>query len=291
MSRKFQERYVFTGRLTLKTGLHIGGGRANLSPADAPIIRTPDGKPFIPGSSFKGAFRSTVEKLAPLVNLVKSCGLDETAEFMDAEGNLQKCIGPQGKAQDDFNKSRGNAQPKWTDEILLQKLEQKLCDTCKLFGSPYAASRLNFSDLYTDEETEGLVQIRDGVAIDRDSEKAVDNLLYNYEVVAPTLTFKLELVLEDPTETDLGLTCLGLSEFMSGFGYLGGKRSRGLGQCIIESLQVYHLNLTDERTRGQRLLKYLTGSSLAGKMDTIANANNFINEKIQEMLSREAFHA
>jgi CRISPR-associated RAMP protein (TIGR02581 family) len=271
MNRKFQKRYVFTGRLTLKTGLHIGGGRANLSPADAPVIRTPDGKPFIPGSSFKGAFRSTVEKLAPLVDGVRSCGLDEQAD----------CIGPQGDKQKRFNEKRNDL----NDIQLLEKLEQKLCHTCQLFGSPYAASRINFSDLYTDEDTEGLVQIRDGVAIDRDSEKAVDNLLYNYEVVAPTLTFKLELVLEDPTEIDLGLTCLGLSEFMSGFGYLGGKRSRGLGQCVIENLQIYHLDLTNAKTRGERLLKYLTGQGFAGKMELIANATDFVNGKIQILLS------
>ncbi|MCL4298483.1 MAG: CRISPR-associated RAMP protein [Anaerolineae bacterium] len=279
MNRKFLERYVFKGTLTLKTGLHIGGGRATLSPTDSPVIRTPDGKPFIPGSSFKGAFRSTVEKLAPMVNGVRSCGMDDQAA----------CIGPQGEKQKRFNEQRSTND--WGDAELLAKLEEELCDTCKLFGSPYAASRVNFSDLYTQEETEGLVQIRDGVAIDRDSEKAVDNLLYNYEVVAPSLTFNLEIMLEDPTDTDLGLTCLGLSEFMSGFGSLGGKRSRGLGQCLVEGLQIYHLNLADSKTRAAKLLKYLTGQSLEAKMDTITDVSSFINRQIEGLLNREASHA
>ena len=76
MNRNFIQRYLFQADLTLKTGLHIGGGRATFSPSDSPVIRTPDGKPFIPGSSFKGAFRSTVEKLAPVIDSLWSCGLE-----------------------------------------------------------------------------------------------------------------------------------------------------------------------------------------------------------------------
>src|SRR5207253_2814810 len=59
-----ERRYLFTGRLVLDTGLHVGGGSIGLSPSDSPIVRTPTGAPYIPGSGFKGAFRSTVEKLA-----------------------------------------------------------------------------------------------------------------------------------------------------------------------------------------------------------------------------------
>jgi len=62
MKRTFEKRYLFLGVLTLKTGLHVGSGWAAGSPSNSPVIRTPDGKPFIPGSSFKGAFRSNVEK-------------------------------------------------------------------------------------------------------------------------------------------------------------------------------------------------------------------------------------
>src|SRR5438128_1151186 len=73
---KFEHRYVITAQLVLDTSLHIGGGRATAAPTDSPVIRGPDLKPFIPGSSFKGAFRNTVEKLAWAVGL-HSCGLAE----------------------------------------------------------------------------------------------------------------------------------------------------------------------------------------------------------------------
>src|SRR5581483_9641991 len=71
----------FTGRLVMKTALHIGGGRNTLSSSDSPVVLTAEEIPFIPGSSFKGALRSTVEKLAPnLADTFTSCGLIELEE-------------------------------------------------------------------------------------------------------------------------------------------------------------------------------------------------------------------
>ena len=280
--KKFEKRFLFQGTLTLQTGLHIGGRDTIFSPSEHPVIRTPDGRPFIPGSSFKGAFRSTVEKLAPNIAGVWSCGLTD-------EGGEDGCIGPQGEAQKKFDKSRD---PKWSDEELLRKLEPKLCHTCKLFGSPYAASKISFADLYLAEEyIDGIIQIRDGVAIDRDSERPVKNRLFEYEVVAPSLSFDLEILLEDPTDVDLGLTCLGLSEFMNSFGYLGGKRSRGLGQTKLENLQIFSLDLSNESTRNDRFLKYLIGSTIADKMDKKADPTKFINQAITGLFNMEASHA
>ena len=60
---ELRNRYLFQGRLVMQTALHIGGGKVTLSHSDSPVVLTPEEIPFIPGSSFKGALRSTVEKL------------------------------------------------------------------------------------------------------------------------------------------------------------------------------------------------------------------------------------
>lgn len=271
--RTFERRFLFTGTLTLKTGLHIGSGWVVGSPTDSPIIRTPDGRPFIPGSSFKGTFRSTVEKLA-LAAGIKSCGL------MEGQG----CVGAQGKEQDAFNKLRREAS--WSDAQFLAELEKNLCATCQLFGSPYAASRILFSDLLPPEDdmsADKMIQVRDGVAIDRDSEKAVDKLKYDYETVAPAQTFVMEILLEDPTDRDLQLTCLGLSEFLSGFGYIGGHRSRGLGNCQLTALQIYKLDLT-QPDKAEQLKKYLLGKTPVEKMTRVIDPQIFIDEQITALL-------
>lgn len=272
--RGFERRYVFKGTLVLKTGLHVGSGWATGSPSDNPIIRTPDGRPFIPGSSFKGAFRSTVEKLTLTVGL-KSCCL------MKRQG----CVGAQGEEQKKFDKRRRDGE--WKDSQLLAELDKHLCDTCKLFGSPYMASRITFADLLPPEDddlADKMIQIRDGVVIDRDSEKAVDRLKYDYEVVAPSQTFEVQIVLDNPSDTDLALTCLGLNEFASGFGYIGGKRSRGLANCQIEGMEVYELDLTNEDERAERLKKYLLNKRLDQKMTRLPNVESFLEEQIELLL-------
>lgn len=274
-ARGFNRRYCFTGTLTLKSGLHIGSGWVKGSPSDSPVIRTPDGKPFIPGSSFKGAFRSLVEKMAIAAG-AKSC------QLMDGQG----CIGPQGETQKKFN--RENDLDKLPDEAVLELLDKGLCDTCKLFGSPYTASRIIFSDLYPidAEYADTMIQIRDGVAIDRDSEKAVDKLKYDYEVVAPAQQFEVEIWLEDPDDLDLALTCLGINEFVGGRGYLGGNRSRGLGNCQIDNLKVYELDLIttdDAEEKGVRLKKYLLGTTLEEKMEREPDPQGFLNKGIMHL--------
>lgn len=291
-------RIQFTGTLALRTALHVGSSWGEGSASDNPVIRTPDGSPFIPGSSFKGAFRSTVEKMALTAGL-KSCGL--------LEGN--GCIGAQGKEMDEFNKlRRENA---WTGEEYLAKLEDRLCDTCRLFGSQYAASHIFFSDLLPpieDKLASTMIQVRDGVAIDRDSEKAVDRLKFDYEVVAPAQTFTLNILLELPEDEeeaedekgkkrpsyDLALTCLGLSEYVSGFGRIGGKKSRGLGSCVLRDLAIYELDLrTDDPVkRAESLRRYLAGATPEEKMVKHPDPDAFLAEHIEMLpVFKEGSHA
>ncbi|MGB1251995.1 MAG: type III CRISPR-associated RAMP protein Csx7 [Candidatus Promineifilaceae bacterium] len=279
--RGFERRYLFKGLLALKTGLHIGGGDPNLSASNRPIIRTADGQPYIPGSSFKGAFRSTVEKLAATLG-VASCSL---------EGGTG-CPGAQGVEQKVFNARRKG----WDELKLIASLENGfthdgtqiiLCDTCRLFGSPYMASKILFSDLYLNDTLEGIVQTRNGVAIDRDSERIKEGLLYDYEVVSSAMTFDVQIVLEDPSDRDLQLACIGLSEFVSGLAGLGGNRSRGLGNCQLDDLCVYELDLRKETTdineRAKRLRRYLMNRKLADKMTQVSDSADWLNQQIDEL--------
>ena len=245
---ELRNRYLFEGHLVMRTALHIGGGRATLSNSDSPIVLTPEEKPYIPGSSFKGALRSTIEKLVPLLpekHHLRACGLpakpDPDNQCPTARGSIS---------------------------ISDTERENDLCHTCRLFGSPYAASHMNVNDLYLakDDSNEddlswsGVVQIRDGVGIDRDSETAKDGAKYDFEVVPSDAVFALSIILENATETDLQLLSIGLSEFVHDFGMIGGKRSRGLGACRLTGLKVSSLDLDNkvaEGVRNERLKNYL----------------------------------
>ncbi len=259
-----RNRYRFTGSLAMQTALHIGGGKFTLSHSNSPVVVTPAGVPFIPGSSFKGSLRSTVEKLVPGLPGLTSCALIDLPEVLTNDGVPQEkpTDWPEGICPTVWQKGLVDlkrAYPRREGEIT-EKALNNLCHTCRLFGSPFAAARLAISDLYMPgEDWLGGIQVRDGVAIDRDSEKARDSLKYTFEVVPASSEFTLSIVLENATQQNLQLISIGLSEFVHGFGIVGGKRSRGLGACELRDLKVSSLELTglgsSERTR--RLGRYL----------------------------------
>lgn len=274
--REMHRKYVFTGTLELTSGMHIGGGETNLRGTDSPVILTPEGDPFIPGSSFKGVFRSTIEKLVAVIPSQNTCSLILGYDCPTTE-------------QEDFNDRRRASN--WSETQLACVLKKELCDTCQLFGSPFSASKIFFSDLYVEEWVEA-IQRRDGVAIDRDSEKAVEGFKYDYEVISVGSTFKMQIVLENPNDTDLGLVCVGLNEFVSGMGGIGGMRSRGLGNCKITEMIGYELDLTtpqtltDPQTDTNPLHRYLVGKTLEEKMAKVDDMDRFIKEHIDVLLTR-----
>jgi CRISPR-associated protein Csm3 len=234
---KLTDRYLFTGRIVMESGLHIGGGRDTVTTTDSAVMKYIDGRPFIPGSSMKGAFRSAVERVAgALAPQVRSCGL-----FAD---NDVSCLSLQA------------------DRVEAEKFNpDQLCDTCHLFGSNYMAAKVRFSDLSVIDKTwSGVTEVRDGVGIDRDSERAVDRIKYDYEVVPSETEFNFRLVAENPNSArhEMGLIAVGLRELEAGMIPMGGIRTRGLGHCRLKELTVYHLSFGDS----EKFKAYLLGRTL-----------------------------
>jgi CRISPR-associated RAMP protein (TIGR02581 family) len=236
---KLSDRYLFTGRLVMESGLHIGGGRDALTTTDSAVMKYIDDRPFIPGSSMKGAFRSAVERTAGSLPRVRSCGL--------SSGNDESCPTPKPRETDAKEVS---------DETLAD-----LCHTCVLFGSPFMAAKVRFSDLPVIPATwAGITEVRDGVGIDRDSERAVAQIKYDYEVVPSETEFDFRLVLENPDaeRRELGLVAVGLRELEAGMIPIGGIRTRGLGRCRLADLAVYHLQFNNPA----KFKAYLKGGRL-----------------------------
>lgn len=229
---QLRARYRITGRIVMDTALHIGGGRNPSAATDSPVVRDGASRPFIPGSSLKGAFRAAVERLVPNIPHLRTCALsdapDSCANRLRAELKDRKNI---------------------PENELLEILDNILCDTCRTFGSTHLASVSLFHDAPISEawrsQPEVPTQVRDGVGIDRDSERAREGIKYDLEVVPPQASFDFALTLENPTKRDLGLVALGLQEFIAGMIPLGGIRSRGLGRCHLEEVKVERVGLAD----------------------------------------------
>lgn len=255
-------RHHISGRLVMQTALHIGGGREIEAITDSPVVRLPSGDPYIPGSSLKGAFRAAVERIAPHLGY-RSCGLIEEdpacpclsmhKKLKEAYQVLQGAVGRALRDGEGIKKALQDLslpESEWLNQVitehhLLTVLEKWLCDTCKTFGSVHLASVVAFHDLSVIGEWHDVFQIRDGVGIDRDSERAKDRIKFDFEVVPPGTAFELSLALENPSRRDLALVALGLQEFVDGMVPIGGIRSRGLGRCRLEALKVAWVDLTN----------------------------------------------
>ena len=283
-----KSRYRISGDLVLVTALHLGGGRNPAKGTDSPIMRDGFARPFIPGSSLKGALRTTVERIVPNLN-ISACGLYVRSEMQrnetkdgsicltpleendEAKKNYRELEAAIGKPIDDkleknikkllnpsYEKHKNDIV---TEDLLLAILRNNLCQVCQAFGSPFLSSSIYFHDASVNEEKWlGLTQIRDGVGIDRDSGRAVDSIKYDYEVVPPQTVFNFSMTVETGDKMVLGLTALALHEFEQSNVLLGGIRSRGLGRCKLakETVKIDMINFGDPTA----LKAYLTKNEL-----------------------------
>lgn len=192
--------------LETATGLRVSGEReSGLVGSDLPLLRLPDGRPYVPGSSVKGVLRSAAERF------LAGRGL-RVCDILD---NDARC-GGRGR--------EGSVQ------------YEELCWPCRLFGSPHWAGRLWAGDLVPDRAVPTVV--RDGVAIDRGELKAADRLKYDYEVVPPGVVLRGEVRVDDSEPGDLGLVLALWDLVDQGLVTFGGGASRGLGRLrVVEPLR------------------------------------------------------
>ena len=245
----FDRRVLLKGHLVLTTGLHIGQGRdIGTGSTDLPVIKDRSGRPFIPGSSFKGVLRSCIESILRAMQkdtgTFMSClpvgGIPVSDQARDQTEDCKSC--PESCPRTVSDLLEGPCIPQACKENLIGKddadflLWEKSCWVCQCFGSPWLSSKVQISDMPVVLSTwePELLQVRDGVAIDRESETAAERQKYNFEVVPPNTRFEFEILVENPDDRDLGMLFMGFDMINDGMALLGGNTSRGLGKVRIE---------------------------------------------------------
>lgn len=195
---QLKKKIIYSGIITLRTGLHIGGTNAalNIGGPDKFVVRNPiNNVPYIPGSSLKGKMRALVE-------------------IYNGETNGGKPTNnPNDKAGALFGVSGDNEQSHASRLIVRDaELDINACD-------------FSNTDLpYTESKTE--------VAIDRITAKANPR---TFERVPAGAQFKLNMVLnifEGEDEEELKKTLKQAIALLED-DYLGGHGSRGYGQVEI----------------------------------------------------------
>jgi CRISPR-associated RAMP protein (TIGR02581 family) len=222
---ELKNRYVLTGTLRGEEGLHVGTGTPGVD-TDAPFIRQ-ENRPFLPGSSLRGAMRSTVERLvrslwgpAACCTLFSdpSAGNDCWAGNEEKRTKLEQATAEGDRLRRDLAQGKG-----W------------LCPVCQLFGSTVMAARLKITDARLKHDQEPVR--RDGVGIDRDTETAAEQIKYDFEVLDRGCEFGFSLHLENADDNDLALLYILLKELEHGID-VGGKKSRGLGRVKLTDYSV-----------------------------------------------------
>jgi CRISPR-associated protein Csm3 len=245
-------RWLFDGTLEATSGLHVGGGPGALLAVDSPVVRDAGGRPYLPATTIKGALRACVDRLGPVVGAereVTSCGLSPREE---------RCPSPTGSpayaaVESALREFRGAPQER--DEQLLRLLEERLCSTCRLFGSPWLAGRLFFADAPPDGDADVPIEIRDGVGIDRDSGVARESSHYSYEALPASLRYRFHLEAQNLDEGDQALLALALGEWQRGALRLGGGGGRGLGtsRLTLEAVQSIDFRTASGNSRREYL--------------------------------------
>ena len=216
--------------LETKEPLRIGLGRETklTSPIDLPIqkIHLPGmGKevPYIPGSSIKGVFRNHLDTVLRSINGYTcqgtgkyTCMLVELPEY--GLKRLESVV-KENTSRGDYGKAR---------EIL----EQNLCLSCKVFGSPGYQSKAVFYDSYPKKEVK--IGIKKGIAIDRRTGAVARGALYQIEYIEPGSEFSFTLELKNLPNYILGFIADCIYEMNSGRLKIGGFKSRGFGWAVVK---------------------------------------------------------
>ena len=241
----FRHRLIITADLVCVTGLRVGAGTSPLLPTatDLPVVMA-EGRPYIPGSSLRGVLRAHVERIVRTLEP----GVGGGCGACDPLNEHAWCI-TRTKMRD----LRLQARQRKTDgdERLATEIWKRSCRVCRVFGSPWLASRVRIADLFCSNGARPVV--RDGVAIDREKE-AVRNK-FDFEVVPPGSRFGLEIVAENLAPEELGLLWLGLRELEAGRIPVGGFRGRGLGRVALEGLGARYVDASDPEALRRYLLK------------------------------------
>lgn len=126
---KLENIEVITGKIILETGLHIGGGDAEIQIGgiDSPVIKHPETRqPYIPGSSLKGKIRSLLEwKSGEVKEKPLSLADLETAQNKEAVKRILKMFGVSG---DNKKHDLGQTRLAFWDCHLNQEYAQQLKD-------------------------------------------------------------------------------------------------------------------------------------------------------------------
>lgn len=204
-------KIIIQGDLTVKTGMHIGGGSdyAPIGAVDSPFIRDSlTQEPIIPGSSLKGKIRTL---------LARYKSKEDSVDSIDKDDAIIKRL-------------FGSTSPQTISRLQFQDLF--ISEETKLLFESID------TDTYMGEvKFENTINRSTGVAMPRQIERVPAGTKFVFKLVYTIIN--KEEVEEDLRTLRLGLGLLQLD-------YLGGHGTRGYGRIAIDNMTVKTLSVDTE---------------------------------------------
>ena len=207
-------KIIIQGDLTIKTGMHIGGGSdyAPIGAVDSPFIRDSlTQEPIIPGSSLKGKIRTLLARYRSEKNIVNSIDEDD----------------------DVIKRLFGSTSPQTISRLQFQDLF--ISEETKLLFESID------TDTYMGEvKFENTINRVTSVAMPRQIERVPAGTKFVFKLV-------YTLIDKDEVEEDLRILRTGLELLQ--LDYLGGHGTRGYGRISIDNVTIKTFSVDAELSK------------------------------------------
>jgi CRISPR-associated RAMP protein (TIGR02581 family) len=230
---------VLKVRYTTLSALAISAGDQPSEIMESPVIKL-GGKPVIPGSSLKGALRSTLEAM------LAGLGHKVCIPFAAIPRRYRR-----KEEQQAYVARLGRLTP--CDNI------EHPCPVCSIFGTVGGQAGLSGKALFLDATVRGEYELieRSHVAITRDTRSQSEGSLMSLQAVDAGATFRGEIRVVNPEPWEVGaiLRALEGTEFLG----MGAKKTAGYGnlEIEVEQIEVVRFDGQDWRPTPAELKPYL----------------------------------
>ncbi|AWR96116.1 CRISPR-associated RAMP protein [Acidianus sulfidivorans JP7] len=192
--------------------LRIGGGKDNFDPASIArdtVLKDVEGRPIIPGSSWKGIFRSTGERILRLKNIRVCSGVGK-----------DYCLNNYKKEREFEEGLKGNI------DKALQIFWDYTCLNCKIFGTMSVIGAVRFLDSLPINYS---LNTRSMIAISRTEGAVARKALVTVEYVDVGSKFNFKMIGYNLPNYAIGYLFTIMKNIHDGFTQVGGHKSRGFG--------------------------------------------------------------
>lgn len=227
MFDKFHNRVVINADLVALTPIFVGAKGDSFKPGEVngSCVKDAYGKPYIPGSSIKGVLRAF---LANVLQEKVGSEVNKAFQTKDKRDEVKKqCYGGKIPATQDEAKE---------ERYLTEKIYKMSTEAERLFGSQMMAGKVKIADATLKEDV--ITEVRNGVAINRDTHTAINGALFDTEVIPSGTVLRFTASAENLTVEEAAFFGQLMEYFAEGNISVGGRSRAGLGNVELQNVQV-----------------------------------------------------